>query len=547
MGEMIQLIENLARTDRPDIKRFGDMTAQKHVAHGIELGETTRARWAANLDLLKKLIDSDRNRIWAFILNNIARPLAFQRHKFDVVAGNPPWLSYRYIKNKDYQADVKALYAEYGLIEPGQGNLVTQMDLSSLFYEVARDRYLKPGGTLAFVLPRSLITGAKQHRAFQHKGITRALDMKDVTPLFNVPTAVLIYTGTRAEGVLPLTAYAGKLPAHELNLDTAEPHLTCTSSQITFVEDVVRSPHYRDSVFQGATLVPRNFCFVVPAGVPSSPAVKTDPEMDKDAKVPYKGVHLRGVVDDPYYYATLLSKHLVPFGYEKLHAVALPFTVSDDGKLTAITDPDDYIYDGYPDSGRWFQAADEHWDKYSKDGETKSFLEQLNFRNKISNQQPRHPYKLLYNASGSNISAAVLDMAAMPPLVHGRRARAFIIDYKIYYYDVVSKNEAHYLCAVLNASSVNDAIKAYQSYGLMGARDISRTPFEACGIPPFEANNPDHMALVKLSQTAHEAVMLLKTSDGLTGSVASMRDHAREVAATQLDAIDAIARQIVEM
>ena len=46
-----------------------------------------------------------------------------------------------------------------------------------------KDRYLKPEGTLAFVMPRSVITGAKQHRPFQRRGMTRILDVGNVSPL----------------------------------------------------------------------------------------------------------------------------------------------------------------------------------------------------------------------------------------------------------------------------------------------------------------------------------------------------------------------------
>jgi hypothetical protein len=63
--------------------------------------------WRTNLKLMRKLVKHGRDTIWAFILKNYCRPAYLHRHPFDIVAGNPPWLSYRYISEPDYQAQVK--------------------------------------------------------------------------------------------------------------------------------------------------------------------------------------------------------------------------------------------------------------------------------------------------------------------------------------------------------------------------------------------------------------------------------------------------------
>src|SRR5258708_13750987 len=103
---------------------------------------------------------------------NIARPCLRGAQKFDVIVGNPPWLSYRYIKDKTYQAEVKALTLNYGLLESGDVKLFTQMDLSTLFMVHCESTYLKQGGLIAFVMPRSVITAAKQHPQFHELGLT---------------------------------------------------------------------------------------------------------------------------------------------------------------------------------------------------------------------------------------------------------------------------------------------------------------------------------------------------------------------------------------
>ena len=87
-------------------------------------------------------------------------------------------------------------------------------------------RYLRPGGTIAFVMPRSVLTGARQHRAFRGRGLTRVLDLQAVTPLFNTETCVLV---RRADDLhadqIPTTRYAAALPAHQMALADARPYL----------------------------------------------------------------------------------------------------------------------------------------------------------------------------------------------------------------------------------------------------------------------------------------------------------------------------------
>ncbi|PJF27916.1 MAG: hypothetical protein CUN52_13865, partial [Phototrophicales bacterium] len=191
--------------------------------------------WRRNFILLTDLKSQDRNGIWAYILKNLMRPMIFAQDKFDVIVGNPPWLSYRYIRNADYQQDVKTIYQHYNLISKKDVKLFTQMDLSTLFFMIARDRYLKAGGTIAFVMPRAVITGAKQHRPFQQIGFSRILDMEKVTPLFNVPSCVMIQQGTLYTDKIPTKTYKAKLPKHEMELDEARLFLLERDSQTSFV------------------------------------------------------------------------------------------------------------------------------------------------------------------------------------------------------------------------------------------------------------------------------------------------------------------------
>ncbi len=517
--------------------------------------QTFRNLWASNFQLLVELIRDGRDSIWAFILKNLSRPLVLAEKGFDVVVGNPPWLSYRYINSLTWQDEVKDLYIYYQLIDSGDVKLFTQMDLSTLFFAHAKDRYLKENGTLAFVMPRSVLTVAKQHRPFQRQGMTRILDVGDVSPLFNVPAAVLILSdGNINKADIPTKTYQATFDKHELPLVDAAPLLTVGETVTSFVVPKIRSIYYYELFAQGASLVPRNLCFVRPAGLPNMPIVETDPELDKDAKAPWRMENLRqsdmrleGQASAPYIYATLLSKHLLPFGYQKLNMVALPARQNEAGKLEMLEDVLQFAATGHiRDFNTWFDKMNNLWEERKKTDITLS--ERYDYHKLLTRQNVTDRFRVLYGGSGTNISCCVLDLDFEDLRIYRRRVSGFVVDTKTYSYSPDTLEEAHYLCALLNSPYVNESIKKHQSQGLWGERDIHRTPFEACAIPIFDAGNPEHRELARLSMAAHEKIEEMKGMEEnrlLNGGPGRARGRAHEILADEINAIDKIARKVI--
>jgi hypothetical protein len=261
LGEMQRLAQNeAAKWPNSSVGKFGDFAAEKLVPRDEweqqDFGKrnAVTSAWNANLKYLVEQIAKGRDSIWVYVLRNTSQPQVLQHRKFNVVAGNPPWIAYRYLKDPSYREDVKELTRQYGLLETGDVKLNTQMELSTLFFEHCSKVYLKASGTIAFVMPRSVITGAKQHRAFQQKGFSRVLDLKDVAPLFNVETCVMIrQPGDLLTGGIPSTRYAGRLPAHECRWGVAEKTLNVSDGTVDFVSgDAIASPYYYDRMINGA-------------------------------------------------------------------------------------------------------------------------------------------------------------------------------------------------------------------------------------------------------------------------------------------------------
>ena len=68
--------------------------------------------------------------------------------------------------------------------------------------------------------------------------------------------------------------------------------------------------------------------------------------MERGAKEPWKGIEVSGDVEADFLYATLLGRHLLPFGYTKLDLVVLPLEIKVGQHLSAEIDEIDKLVKG---------------------------------------------------------------------------------------------------------------------------------------------------------------------------------------------------------
>jgi len=77
---------------------------------------------------------------------------------FDVVVGNPPWIAWDTLPD-DYRRATRDLWQAYGLFSldaSAARHGGAKKDLAMLVTYVAADRYLRPGGRMAFVVPQTM-------------------------------------------------------------------------------------------------------------------------------------------------------------------------------------------------------------------------------------------------------------------------------------------------------------------------------------------------------------------------------------------------------
>lgn len=170
------------------------------------------------LNSIMNLMDKGMDTVWIFVLNNVYAPITLMESKFDLVVGNPPWIAMRYIENKNYQDFLKQQVLDYGLLGKSQVHLFAQMETATLFFCRTSDLYLKDHGVIAFVMPRSVLTGALHHADFKKferpkMKLIKILDLENVSPLFNVPSCVIVaLKGDETTYPVPARRYTGKLP-----------------------------------------------------------------------------------------------------------------------------------------------------------------------------------------------------------------------------------------------------------------------------------------------------------------------------------------------
>ncbi len=519
------------------------------------------------LDTLFELVDKQLNEIWVYMLNNIYAPIALKEAKFDMLTSNPPWIAMRYIENKNYQDWVKAEVLNHGLLTSDQVKLFTHMEIATLFFNESAELYLsRENSLIAFVMPRSVLTGAFHHANFKQfkrpkMKLVKIFDCEDVSPLFNVPSCVLLAVlGEKTEYPVPTTRYKGQLERKNCKLSEALHQLKVEDYMyepltIGLVKGLICYSYYHDKVKQGATIVPRNLWFIdfkvhPTLGINTSkPAVKTSEEVIKAAKDQWKDVTLEGNIESDFIYATLLGGDIIPFGFVKLRPIVVPCKAL--ATQYKLLDVEELRNSGYTGIAEWLDSVQKAWEEGSTEKSKERFsrvIERLNYQQLLTIQNPSKRYVLLYNTSGTDLVSCVVDKPSLQNFkVLGAeiKPKGFVAEAKTYFYETDDGNEAHYVCAALNSTIVNEGIKPLQTRGLFGERDIHRRPF-MLPIPKFDPNNSVHLRLAELSKICHEKVAKAKVR--FTGkSVASLRRQARETVKEELKEIDELVSKLLDI
>jgi len=348
---------------------------------------------------------------------------------------------------------------------------------------------------------------------------------------------------------------AGQLPSRNTDLRGASQCLKKRRSRFVPGATGLGSP-YLTRMIQGADIIPRCFWFTRVPPVArivdhTRPQLESDQNLERLAKKPWKGLRVRGSVEREFLFSTLLSSHLVPFGYESLSLIVLPFSYTDEGKILLTRAA--AAESGKPGLAEWLRRAEAHWSAHAKEGSiVKSIYERLDYYTKLTMQTPKGPHKLLYNADGTHLCSCVLNTSSEADTLNDLRLGGFFADQTTYWFETESRQEAHYLCGILNAPCVDIAIKPFQTKGSFGSqsgkgeRHIHRRPFEVLAIPTFVRDDPTHKAIAAISQRCHDTVRRLFVNEEFSDEpIGRLRNRVRARLVDALRDLDVLVAKVI--
>jgi len=570
--------KGIADGEKPEFDDFENLLVQKiQPISSVKLSKNTLSVLFETTKTMAKLIKQKKDSVWTFILKNIYKPLFLKDQKFEIIIGNPPWLSYRYVESTDYQRFLKEQILEkYTLLSSERAELITQMELATLFFSRVSDLYLAKNGTLSFVMPRSIFV-SDQHHNFRNGSfkpmmkIVKMIDLEDVEPLFHIPSCVITAQNGKSHFPIDAVVFKGTLPQKNCKLVEAMKLLKQTSKKFEYyeigqrsffesqefenvlkaIEKGQRSLYYQNFT-QGTTVVPRQVWFVEPIvhqklGIDlTKPRLKTSQRAIERAKPEYADVDLEGEVESRFLYQVVTGSELVPFYTTKLPIAVLP--VEPANGVYRILDSEEAKRRGYSGLKEWLIRAEKVWKEKRKEKAIKmNIYQRLDYSRGLTNQSSKKKYKILYNTSGTYLVACLMKNEPTKVKINSSflEIQGVVGESTTYWFDTNNREEGLFITAMLNAPIIDALIKPMQSRGLWGERHIHKKVLEL-PLPKFNPKNKTHMKLVDLSNDAEDkASKIINELEAKYSSIGKIRQLVKAGLSEEILKIDKIVRELI--
>ena len=445
--------------------------------------------------------------------------------QFDLILGNPPWINWEYLP-ESYRLRSQHLWQDYRLFVPqGKGVRFIKEDISVLITYLVTDRFLKSGGTLAFILRQGIFKSAQNGAAFRQFQLPDGQDIqvlrvddlsglrifdhaagntalffarKGLKTIYPVPyfrweknlnaphgavrphytlEQILTHTHPRPQQAMPaqaenpcslwMTAEREALDAHRAVLGTN--HYKARTGIFTGGANGV----YWLNIFgrEGTLLRAEN---IVQRAKRKVPQIQTVLEAD------YLFPLVRGSDLHQWhtsYNAYLLCPHTPQ---SKMHPVSC--------RELEETCPNTFSYlSGF----RRELDARQGFAGWEKEIQQQSFHAVL----KIG-EYTFSPYKVVWRYIASRFICAVLEPVNDPWL----GTVLPLPNEKIMYISACCREEAYYLCALLSSAPVAQCIQSYMNPTSISAHILSKLK-----LPDFDPDDPLHLELAHLCMEGHKA------------------------------------------
>ncbi len=522
-------------------ERDGDAAALINWLNGAEdISDGDSKILVRTYEHLRKLKKAGRNHIWGFVARNLVRPawLSREDERADVIIGNPPWLSYRYM-SREMQRVFKSACEERGI---WVGQVAQQSDLSAYFFARCVELYFQHAGVIAFVMPyaamsrrqfegfRKGIFGRQRGKSAERMTFMRFVEAwafsDDVQPLFPVPSCVLLGELRSIGGtgrVLPETVQAasGRLPRRDATPEEAAKALTWRTERWPAERPDEPGSFYSGRFRDGAVIFPSVLFRVerAPSGRLGSSSIAPVVQSRRTnlEKRPWRDVaSLRGNIESRFLRKLYLGESIAPYRLLQPILSVIPW----DSDVSELLDADSAQRRGYLHLARWLGEARAVWEEHGRRNRT--LLQQIDYWRQLTAQLPPAPLRVVYAASGTLPAVAIL------------RDDGAICEHKLYWAAAEDESEACYLCCVLNSETARTRVAHRQSRGQWGARDFDKVMLEL-PIPKFDAGVRLHMRLAKAGERAEGVAgqVPLKEGEHFVRTRGRIREALREDGVSQ--------------
>jgi hypothetical protein len=485
-------------------------------------------------DRIRRLKDTDRNGVWARIIESSFAPLFAGR--FDVVVGNPPWLSWSNLP-VEWREHTAVAWKRYGLWRiprlSGQRaprNLAST-DMAALVFAVALDRYVAEGGIVALLMPQAIVTGDPGHRAFRqfrlrpiaHDAVPEPVDIRFSpvhlddwsaikpfapeaanSPIFLAAKVHAPFTSSvkttrwvRAVQGIRLTGNWSRvrpllkpLPGSSGPVDQADP-TSAWSFQADGLPPLIRAGSHSWEFGTGLHTRGANGVFFVRiiSDAPGSVVVENIPSASRghDHEIPAR----RGVVESELVYPLLRGRDVRrwlarPSGY-----IVAPHEPQDMGRVLARS----AFVQRYSETWKWLRRFESvlalrkappnrSWNMSGDDW----------CRLEGPIQHMVNGYMVVVREQDDPPAAAICGPVYD---AHLRRTSPVLVDHKLIFCAVNTRDEAQYLATLINSTPIQDLLSSFANTIAISDRTMARLP-----IPAFDPTRAEVQEVISAGQAA---------------------------------------------
>jgi len=505
---------------------------RKKVKSEFKLPEKETSLLADVYKRIKELDDKGENGIWARYIKNAFAPVYLG--KFDFVIGNPPWVRWDYLSD-DYRKRTLELWKRHGLfsLKGYEGRLGGgKKDFSMLFTYVCADNYLKNKGILGFVITMEVFKskgageGFRQFELKDRKVPLQVLSMEDMVDLkpfqsANKTSMFFMKKGEKTTYPVPVIEWRRKPKVGRIQPDWSQDKVKA-NCEIKNMQAIPVNFDKLSSSWQTATTEKLTIysklkgqnpykahsgVYVAPYGV----FWLNVKEIRPDSLLVVANMYERGKWEIKPVSQSIESDLIFP---SVCGADILKFGIKNNFYLLVPQDPKKQR----PYSENWMIQNAPFTYAYLKQFEkillsrgsraVKELADKTEFYAIFGvGEYTFSKYRVVWKRMSSKMSAVVLSSIKTE---FGTKALISTETTALFSVDV--KDEAHYLCAILNSEIVNDFIKSFSSAGRgFGTSSIMNN----FAIPCFNNSNETHKQLAELSEKAHNLVKRGKSIESI--------------------------------